>query len=151
MARIHSSHRGSSGSDPPLRDEQPDWVELTPAEVEEEVLALREQGLSQAEIGLQLRDRLGVGDVREVSGQSVGEILATHDLEPEIPEDLMALMERAVRLHEHLQDHPKDTANRRGLRLVESKIRRLVDYYKDEGRLDEDWRYSIDQAQLLTE
>lgn len=151
MSRIHSSHRGSSGSDPPLRDEQPDWVELSPAEVEEEVLALREQGLTQAEIGLQLRDRLGVGDVREVSGQTVREILATHDAASEIPEDLMALMERAVRLHEHLQDHAKDNANRRGLRLIESKIRRLVDYHKDQGNLDPDWRYSIDQAQLLTE
>lgn len=151
MARIHSRKRGSSRSRPPLRDDQPDWVELSADEVVEEVVALRNQGLSQADIGRELRDRLGVPDVREVTGSSVGEILEDHDLESEVPEDLLDLMRRAVNLSEHLQEHPKDAANRRGMELVESKIRRLAKYYKEQGDLPEDWTYTLEQAELLTE
>lgn len=151
MARMHASKRGSSRSRPPVRDEAPEWVELTAEEVEEEVVALRKQGGSQAEIGLELRDRLGVPDVREVTGKSIGEILEERDLAPEVPEDLVALMERAVRLDRHIEEHPKDVSNRRGLQLVESKIRRLVKYYKEQDELPDDWTYSMAQAKLLTE
>lgn len=151
MARIHSGHRGSSRSRPPVRDEAPDWVTLTADEVEEEVVALREQGLSAPEIGLKLRDRLGVPDVKEVTDRSITEILEDHDLAPEVPQDLLALMRRAVRLDDHVQEHPKDTSNRRGLEHVESKIRRLVKYYKKEDKLPADWTYSMEQARLLTE
>lgn len=151
MARIHSRKRGSSRSRPPLRDDQPDWVELSADEVEEEVVALRNQGLSQADIGRELRDRLGVPDVKEVTGKSVGGILEDHDLESEVPEDLLDLMRRAVNLSEHLQEHPKDAANRRGMELVESKIRRLAKYYKEQGDLPKDWTYTLEQAELLTE
>lgn len=151
MSRIHSGHGGSSGSTPPVRDEEPDWVDLDPSEVEEEVVALADQGLTQAEIGQALRDRLGVPNVQEVTDRSVGEILAVHGEAEEIPEDLMKLMERAVRVDEHLQENPKDISNRRGMELVESKIRRLVDYYQDEGVLDDDWTYTLEQAKLLTE
>ncbi|TMS41309.1 MAG: 30S ribosomal protein S15, partial [Methanobacterium sp.] len=38
---------------------------------------------------------------------------------------------------------------RRGLRIVESRIRRLVSYYRNEGVLPEDWRYEPNQAALL--
>lgn len=151
MARLHSSHRGSSRSRPPIRDEAPDWVRLDADEVVEEIVALRQQGKTQAEIGQDLRDRLGVPDVKQVTGRSIGTILEDHDLASEVPEDLLALMHRAVRLDQHVQDHPKDASNRRGLRLIESKIRRLVGYYKDEGRLPDEWTYSMEQAKLLTE
>lgn len=151
MARMHSRHRGSSRSRKPSRDEVPDWVDLDADEVVEEVLALRRQGLTKARIGMELRDRLGVPDVKEVTGQSISDILADHDLQPEVPEDLLALLKRAVRLDNHLQQNPKDTHNRRGLTLIESKIRRLVKYYRSEGRLPEDWTYTMAQAKLLTE
>lgn len=151
MARIHARKRGSSRSRKPVREGLPDWVSLDADEVVEEVVALARQGRTQAEIGLELRDRLGVPDVKEVTGKKVGTILAEHDLEPDVPEDLRALMERAVQLDKHLQQHPKDTHNRRGLTLIESKIRRIVKYYVREGRLPEGWTYSMAQAKLLTE
>jgi small subunit ribosomal protein S15 len=35
--------------------------------------------------------------------------------------------------------------------MVESKIRRIVKYYKREGVLPADWNYSIANAELLIE
>ncbi len=36
----------------------------------------------------------------------------------------------------------KDVHNKRALQLTENKIRRLVKYYHDSGRLAPDWTYS---------
>ncbi|MGV8143123.1 MAG: 30S ribosomal protein S15, partial [Methanothermobacter sp.] len=38
---------------------------------------------------------------------------------------------------------------RRGLRIVESKIKRFVTSYRNEGVLPEEWRYDPKQAALL--
>ena len=74
-----------------------------------------------------------------------------HNLQPKLPEDLMNLMKRAVKLHEHLQKHKKDKHSRRGLELLESRIRRLSKYYIDKGLLPKDWKYSYDTAKLIVE
>ncbi|HYU07016.1 MAG TPA: 30S ribosomal protein S15, partial [Thermoplasmata archaeon] len=39
-------------------------------------------------------------------------------------------------------------SNKRGLQLIESKIRRLSRYYKDRGVLPSDWDYSLKLAEL---
>ncbi|HDI10435.1 MAG TPA: 30S ribosomal protein S15, partial [Euryarchaeota archaeon] len=59
------------------------------------------------------------------------------------------LIKRAVNLREHLDKHPKDLHSRRGLILIESKIRRLVKYYVNKGVLPEGWKYDPEQAKLL--
>jgi small subunit ribosomal protein S15 len=59
-------------------------------------------------------------------------------------------MERAVRLREHMDDHPQDVQNKRALQNAESKIRRLVDYYRGD-ELDETFTYSYDVAVDLLE
>ncbi|WP_048078901.1 30S ribosomal protein S15, partial [Desulfurococcus mucosus] len=66
-----------------------------------------------------------------------------------IPEDLMSLIQKAVNLRRHLEEHPKDTHSQRGLIEVESKIHRLVKYYKRIGRLPPDWKYDPEKARLL--
>ena len=149
MARIHARRRGRSGSHAPYRTEKPDWIPLGADEVEEVVASLASQGYTKAMIGTVLRDSYGVPSVKLVTGKKVGRILAESGLEEGIPEDLMALMRKAVRLSEHLAQHPKDIHNRRALQLIEAKIRRLVYYYKSVGKLPEDWRYSLDKARLL--
>jgi small subunit ribosomal protein S15 len=40
-------------------------------------------------------------------------------------------------------------SSKRGMQLIESKIRRLAKYYKREGKLPEDWAYNLEQAKLL--
>src|SRR3989338_2145164 len=37
----------------------------------------------------------------------------------------------------------------RGLQLTESKIKRLVKYYKANGKLPQNWKYDREQAKLL--
>ncbi|WP_008527910.1 30S ribosomal protein S15 [Halorhabdus tiamatea] len=154
MARMHTRRRGSSDSDKPVADDPPEWSDVDEDAVEERVVELAEQGHSPSEIGVKLRDEgvqgTPVPDVSLATGKKVTEILEDNDADPEIPEDLRNLMERAVRLREHMNDNPGDAQNKRALQNTESKIRRLVDYYRGD-KLEEDFTYSYDVAVSLLE
>ncbi|HIQ50834.1 MAG TPA: 30S ribosomal protein S15, partial [Nautiliaceae bacterium] len=50
-----------------------------------------------------------------------------------------------------LENHPKDLHSKRGLQLIESKIKRLVKYYKRKKVLPENWKYTPEIAKLLVE
>ncbi len=151
MSRMHSPKKGKSGSTRPHLEENPDWVRLDEEEIRELIIDLARKGETASEIGITLRDQYGVPNVELAIGNSITEVIEANDLGSEIPEDLLALMEKAVNLKDHLEEHPKDKSNIKSLRLVESKIRRLVDYYKEQGKLEEDWRYSMDKAKILTQ
>ncbi len=146
---MHTRRRGSSGSDNPAADEPPEWSDVDADAVEERVVELAEQGHDPSQIGLKLRDEgvkgTPVPDVKLATGKKVTEILEEHDAAPEIPEDLRNLFERAVRLREHMEENPQDAQNKRALQNTESKIRRLVNYYRGD-ELDEDFTYSYDVA-----
>ena len=148
MARIYSRHRGRSGSSALPRSEHPGWAP-TPKKVEAQVLKLAKSGLSTAEIGTQLRDAYGVPSVKLATGKSISDLLHAADAAPELPEDLTNLMRRAVRLGEHLERNTRDVHNRRALQLTESKILRLVRYYKRNSVLPDDWKYTLANAKLL--
>jgi small subunit ribosomal protein S15 len=151
---MHSDRRGSSGSDRPAADDPPEWSDVDPDAVEERVVELAEQGYDPSQIGAKLRDEgvkgTPVPDVKLATDKKVTEILAEHDADPELPEDLQNLMEKAVRLNEHVQENPQDHQNRRALQNTESKVRRLVDYYRGD-ELDEEFTYSYDAAKELLE
>ena len=149
MARIHARRGGRSGSRAPFRRQPPEWVPLSPQEVEELVVKLAQEGKTTAEIGMILRDQYGIPSVKLVTRKKITRILRERGLEPQIPEDLLALMRKAVRLAEHLERHRKDLHNMRGLQLIEAKIHRLVSYYKEIGRLPKDWKYSRSLARVL--
>lgn len=151
MARMHARRRGSSSSKRPTREKAPEWASLDKKEIEEIVVKLTREGKTAAFIGLLLRDQYGVPSVQLATGKSMLQILEANKVAPEIPEDLQNLMKRAVQLRSHLDGHPKDLHNARGLQLIESKIRRLAYYYKKEGKLPADWLYSLDTAKLLVE
>jgi small subunit ribosomal protein S15 len=152
MARMHARRRGSSRSRRPLLTENPEWVPLSKEEVIQMVVKLGKEGMSSSKIGMVLRDQHAVPGVRLATGKTVLEILNENDLSPKLPEDLMALMRKAINLNLHIQNGNRgDIANRRGLQLVESKIRRLVKYYKRMAILPKDWNYSLKNAELLIE
>ncbi|MFX1481329.1 MAG: 30S ribosomal protein S15, partial [Promethearchaeota archaeon] len=67
MARMHSRKKGRSGSQRPARLEKPVWVELSPEEVENEVVRLAKRGYSMSMIGTILRDSRGVPLVKIVT------------------------------------------------------------------------------------
>ncbi len=149
MARIHARKRGKSGSTKPPRTAPPTWVEYTAEEVEGLVIKLRKEGYGAALIGTVLRDQYGIPSVRLITGKRITKILEENSLAPDIPEDLMSLIRKAVKLRKHLEIHPRDKHSRRGLQLTESKIRRLVKYYRRTGKLPVKWRYDPEQAKLL--
>lgn len=152
MARIHARRKGKSGSKRPIwRKEHPKWSALNPREVEAHVIELAKQGKSTSEIGMILRDQYAVPDVKVATGKSISKILEEHNLKPKIPEDLMNLIKRALTIKKHLDEHKKDLKNKRNLQLTESKIRRLVKYYKNTKVLPENWNYDIEQAKLMLE
>ncbi len=152
MARMHSRRRGSSGSDRPAADDPPEWSDVDEDAIEQRVVDLAEQGHSPSAIGRTLRDEGVMGtpvpDVSLATGKKITEILADHDADPDVPEDLRNLMEQAVRLRDHMEENPTDYQNKRALQNTQSKIRRLADYYRGD-ELDEDFTYSYDTAKRL--
>jgi len=132
----------------------PEWSDIDSETIERRVVDLAEQGHSPSEIGVVLRDEgvqgIPVPDVSLATGKKITEILEEHDAEPDLPEDLRNLMDRAIRLREHMADNPGDHQNKRALQNTEAKIRRLVDYYRGD-QLDEAFTYSYDVAVELLE
>ncbi len=151
MARMHARRRGKSGSKKPYLTEAPEWVPIPPKDVEELVVKLSKGGMSTAMIGITLRDQYGVPSVKLVAGRNITALLRDNGVRFRLPEDLQNLMKRAIVLDDHLTNNPKDIHNRRGLQLVEAKIRRLVRYYKRTGLLPQNWNYSLKNARLLIE
>ncbi len=151
---MHTRRRGQSGSDRPAADEPPEWSDVDAAEIEERVVELAEQGHDPSVIGLKLRDEgvkgTPVPNVKLATGKKITEILEDNDAAPGLPEDLRKLMERAVRLREHVERNPQDHQNRRALQNTESKIRRLVNYYRGD-KLDADFTYNYRTARDLLE
>ncbi|WEL23765.1 30S ribosomal protein S15 [Candidatus Nanohalovita haloferacivicina] len=144
MSRMHKSSRGSSGSSNPVDKKQPDWLDYDEEEVAELVLKLKDEGHDPSQIGMKLRDEYGIPDVKTVTGKKVTQILEENDAQDDLPEDLSNLVEKASNIKEHLGDNKKDENAERRLSLVEAKIRRLASYYREEGRIDESWKYSRD-------
>lgn len=148
MSRMHSSRKGKSSSKKPFVTESPKWVTLGKSEIESLVIKLATGGNSSAMIGLILRDQYGVPNVRLATGSSIVQIMKKGKISMDIPEDLSALLKRVTTLNAYLKDHPKDLHNKRGLQLIEAKIRRLEKYYKRKGLLPQDWKYTLEGAEL---
>lgn len=149
MARIYARRRGQSGSVRPYRKEAPEWSNTDVAAIEKVIVDLKKEGVSSARIGLVLRDRYGVPDVKLATGKRIGQIIREKGLEGEIPEDLRNLMIKALGLRKHLVENKKDVHNKRQMQLTESKIRRLVRYYVGSGKLPKNWVYKPETAEIL--
>ena len=123
--------------------------ELSSSEVEELVVKLAKEGTPASKIGVILRDQYAVPSVEQATGKSVGQILRAGGLSPELPEDLVNIIRKAVRLYGHLDRNPKDFKTKRALEVVEARIIKLAKYYRREGVLPPDWRYDRERAALL--
>jgi ribosomal protein S15P/S13E len=151
VSRIHSGRKGRAGSHRPYPVRAPEFATLDKAEVIEEAVRLAKTGVTPAQVGAILRDSHGVPSVRAVAGERMVPLLAGAGVKPDIPDDLQALLKRVVHLQRHLATNKKDLSNRRGLNLMESRIRRLALYYKRHKLLPEDWRYTSATAVLQVE
>ena len=149
MARMHARRKGKSCSKRPLITENPAWVTLSATEIEDIIVKMAKDGNNSAKIGLVLRDQYGVPDVKLATGKTITAIMKEKGVAPALPEDLANLMRRAIDLNVHLKETRGDISNRRGLMLIEAKIRRLERYYKANNVLPADWKYSLNTAELM--
>src|SRR3989344_1794402 len=149
MARMYSGKKGKSGSKKPIKRTKKVWLRYSDEEVEQLIIKLAKQGYTQSRIGTILRDTYGVPDVRTILNKKIGKVLEENKLKPKLPEDLLNLIKKELNILKHLEINKKDMPARRGLLLTESKINRLVKYYKREGALGKDWVYNREQAKLL--
>ena len=140
-ARLYTSKRGRSGSTRPISKKTPSWVKYTPEEVESLVLKLSREGNSPSTIGVLMRDRFAVPLVKSITGKNIQEILRANQQAGAVPEDLGALLKKAEDLRRHLERNRKDSVNKRSLVMIESKIHRLVKYYRAKGQLRPEWQY----------
>lgn len=151
MARMHSRKKGKSGSNKPSVRNKKSWNIHSAKEAEQLVIKFAKSGKSASEIGLILRDSYGIPDVSLITNKKIAKILEENKLTKKIPEDLIALIKKDIRLMKHMGINKKDMTVKRGLQLTESKINRLAKYYKRTNKLPESWSYDRSKAKSLVE
>ncbi|MBI2530323.1 MAG: 30S ribosomal protein S15 [Candidatus Diapherotrites archaeon] len=127
----------------------PEWVEYKPRQIEQLIVQMANSGHTGSEIGMLLRDQYGIPNVETVTKKSMLKMLQENNIAPKMPEDLMNLIKKSLKLHKHMQLNRKDMSAKHGYVLTVSKIRKLSNYYQRMGRLAKDWRYSTEEAELL--
>lgn len=141
MARTHARTKGKSGSSRPVNADL-SFVSLKEKDIVKLIVDMaKEKDMSASSIGLVLRDTYAVPSVKKVTGKTITQILAENGQEKALPEDLAALVTRAKALKKHLEKNSRDVHNKRGLILLEAKLRRLAKYYMRQGRIEKGWRY----------
>lgn len=148
---MHSSSRGKHGSKRPAADVAPTWLRYKGKEVELLVVKLAKEGKTPSVIGMLLRDVYGVPDIKQVTGKTLGDILIEKKLASKLPEDMIALIRKAIAVTKHHEANPMDTSAHRGISLTEAKLQRLAKYYKSNGKLDTNWKYDREKAGLYLE
>jgi len=151
MARMHSRKKGKSGSTKPVNKTQPTWLRYKAVEVEMLITKMAKEAKSTSEIGIILRDTYGIPDVKLITKKSISHILKEKKLTKELPEDLSNLINRYIQIKKHLEENRKDMPAFRGLQLTESKMRRLVKYYKEHKVLPKDWKYDEKSIRMYVE
>jgi small subunit ribosomal protein S15 len=127
----------------------PHWLSYKPDEVEKIIINKYNKGLTKSQIGLVLRDQYGIPSVKDLTGKNINKILKEHEINEALPEDLVALYRKAVKLHMHIDRGKKDSHSVRSLVVLENKIKRLINYYKAAKKLPSDYSYSLEAARLV--
>jgi len=147
---MYSRGKGKSRSHKPPVKIVPKWLKGQKAKVEELVIDLAKK-YSSAMIGAILRNQYGIPDAKVVTGKSITQIMKEHKVYPEFPEDLLNLFKRAVNLNEHLKANKADKKSKHAFENLESKIRRLIKYYKRKKRIPSDFVYDIEKVKLIVQ
>jgi small subunit ribosomal protein S15 len=151
MARIYSGKKGKHGSKKPPVRASPKWFKMKKEEVEGLIIKLAKERYSSAVIGTILRDQYAIPNVKIATGKSVAQIMKESKLYPNLPEDMLNLLKKAVVLRQHLQRQRADHLSEKGLQNLESKIRRLGKYYSRNGVMPKDWKYDPEKAKLIVQ
>ena len=125
-----------------------DWVKLTSEQIGKLVVEMNKEGLNASQIGIKLRDEHAISSIKSVTGKNMKQFMEENGINQEIPEDLEALVKRALSLQNHLKSNKGDRKNVRSLELLEAKVHRLSKYYKKKNIIPKNWKYKSVIAQL---
>jgi small subunit ribosomal protein S15 len=150
MARMYSRKKGKSGSTKPIK-KAASWVRYKEKEIEKLIVKLAKTGKTPSEIGISLRDSYGLNSVKALLHSKIETILKRNNLQKEIPSDLMALIKKLIAVRKHYEKNKHDMTAKRGLELTNSKVMRLVKYYKKSGRLPKDWKFDPERLKMYVE
>ncbi len=84
--------------------------------------------MTTAKIGLVLRDRYGIPDVKFFTGKKINKILSEKGVDSN-KQDLQALEKRDKILQKHIEKNKGDITAKKGSQFAKAKIKRLKDYY----------------------
>lgn len=141
MARMHNKKKGIASTVVPFKRGFPEWSKNNSQEVSELIIKLSKKGLLPSQIGVYLRDCRGIPQVKNITGSKIKRILKINGLASEIPEDLFFMVKKALNVKKHLERNRKDKDSKFRLILIESKIHRIVRYYKKKKQLSPSWKY----------
>ena len=149
MGRMYGQGKGISKSSMPYKKVPPRWLSIDSSEVTKLIENLAKKGFKPSQIGVILRDNYVVPQSRLITGAKILRILKKKGIAPEIPEDLYYLMKKAVAMRKHIEKNKRDKDSKYRLILVESKIHRLVRYYKVTKQIPVNWKYDYQTALAL--
>ena len=149
MGRMYGNGKGISKSSIPYKKRAPRWLNIESSEIVRQIEALAKKGYKPSQIGVILRDNYAIPQSRLITGAKILRLLKKKGLAPQIPEDLYHLMRRAVSIRKHIEKNKRDRDSKFRLILVESKIHRLVRYYKLTKQLPSTWKYDYQTALAL--
>ena len=149
MGRMYSNGKGISRRSLPYRKAPPSWVQISAADLTEQIVKMAKRGQSPSQIGVVLRDQYGIPQVKGVTGSKILRILKVQGVAPQLPEDLYHLIKKAVNIRKHIEKFRADKDGKFRLILVESRIHRLARYYRTVKSLPPSWRYNSKKADTL--
>lgn len=135
MARMHCSGKGRSSSMKPLTTTVPTNLAKPIAEIKKDIIFHANKGKTPSAIGNLLRDQYGVGNAKDILGVSILEFCKDNNCAPIIPEDLNSLIQKSNSIRSHLLANKKDMDAKYRLNLINSKLHRLIRYYKQKSVL----------------
>jgi small subunit ribosomal protein S13e len=149
MGRMYGRGKGISKSSIPYKKKAPRWLNIDSTDLVKQMEQLAKKGYKPSQIGVILRDNYAIPQSKLITGAKILRLLKKKGLAPQIPEDLYHLMRRAVSVRKHIEKNKRDRDSKFRLILVESKIHRLVRYYKLTKQLPSTWKYDYQTALAL--
>ena len=147
MGRMHGT--GISASALPYLRRVPKHNVLAPSAVIDLIVKYAKKGFTESQIGVILRDRYGIPQVRYLTGKKIQRILKKKGCAPKIPEDLYHLIKKAVAMRKHLEKNRNDISSKFKLNLKESRIHRITRYYRKTGKVAPNFKYVSNKASTL--
>ena len=75
MGRMHSDGKGISRSSLPYRRTPPSWCRVESDAVKTEIVKFAKKGLTPSQIGVRLRDSMGIPQVKSITGSKILRLL----------------------------------------------------------------------------